>query len=121
MFGSRPINAVDAGDVLKSRWFGNEDSVSRMRKLWDPLSLSSIFLPVALGRKFGDLVQNELTDLRDAVAHALSDVTGSMTISADEALHLDRVNMWIPLMKCVVRRMLKNEFPEEFLPEAGGY
>ncbi|OLC41833.1 MAG: hypothetical protein AUH43_23865 [Acidobacteria bacterium 13_1_40CM_65_14] len=56
-----------------------------------------------------------MRDLRNAVAHALSDSTGAMTVSADEALHLDRVSQWIPLTKCIVRRMLKNEFPEQYL------
>lgn len=39
-----------------------------------------------------------------------------VTLSADEALHLAKVSHWLPLLKCGVRRMLKNEFPNEYLP-----
>ncbi len=39
-----------------------------------------------------------------------------MLVSADEALHLNRINRWIPLLKSIVRRLLKNEFPQEYLP-----
>jgi hypothetical protein len=38
-----------------------------------------------------------------------------MAVSADEALHIARVLQWVPLTKCMVRGMLKNEFPDEFL------
>jgi hypothetical protein len=62
------------------------------------------------------LIDGELTDLRNDVAHALSDATGNAALSVDEALHLDRVDTWLPLTKCIVRRMLKNEFPKEFMP-----
>jgi hypothetical protein len=34
----------------------------------------------------------------------------------DEALHLAKMSHWLPLLKCVVQRMLKNEFPDEYLP-----
>jgi hypothetical protein len=30
-------------------------------------------------------------------------------------MDLREVYKWLPLTKCIVRRMLKNEFPDEFL------
>jgi hypothetical protein len=35
-------------------------------------------------------------------------------MSADELLHIDKVNKWLLAAKCIVRRMLKNECPTEF-------
>ncbi len=86
------------------------------KRIWDEMSLHSIFLAPTRGRRFGDLIHHELTDLRNEVAHALSDKTGVIAVSADETLHISRVLQWVPLTKCIVRRMLKNEFPDEYLP-----
>ena len=80
------------------------------------MALSSIFVEEALGRKVNDLLDKELADLRNDIAHALTENSGAVTLSVDEALHTDRVDKWLPLMKCIVRRMLKNEFPTDFLP-----
>ena len=80
---------------------------------WDEMALEAIFQPEARGRRFGDLLKHKLCDLRDDIAHALTDKSGAVTLSVDEALHLERLNKWLPLMKCIVRRMLRNEFPDE--------
>ena len=83
---------------------------------WDAMSLDSIFVVEARGRKLNDLVDKELTDLRVDVAHALSEGSGDIALVADEALHMVNVNKWLPLMKCIVRRWLKDDFQGEFLP-----
>ena len=80
------------------------------------MALESIFLPEILGRRFTTVFGNILNPLRVNVAHALSSASGELTLSADEMLHIQEVNKWLPLSKCMVRRMLKNEFPAEFLP-----
>jgi hypothetical protein len=87
-----------------------------LRRKWDEMALDSVFVAEARGRKINDLLDKELTDLRNDIAHTLSDTAGEVTLSVDEALHIDRVNHWLPLLKCIVRRILKNEFPSEYLP-----
>lgn len=87
---------------------------------WTPMALDSIFVTEAKDRKFNDVLGKELADLRNDVAHTLSDAGGEFNVSTDDLLHVARVDHWLPLMKCIVRRMLKNEFPGEylsFLPE----
>jgi hypothetical protein len=86
-------------------------------RVWDEMSLDSIFVVEARNRKFNDLLDRELTDLRNDIAHALSTDTGEITHSADEALHVVRVDKWLPFLRCMVRRMLKNDFPREYLPQ----
>jgi hypothetical protein len=86
------------------------------RREWDAMALASAFIDEARGRKFGDLMKRELDDLRNDVAHALSDATGTITMSVDATLHVARVRKWLPVMKVIVRRLLKNEFPQEYLP-----
>jgi methylamine utilization protein MauJ len=85
------------------------------RRAWDDLTIESVFIAPTLGRTINDLVGRELTDLRNDVAHALSDTTGTVALSVDEALHLARVETWLPLLRCIVRRLMKDEFPTAFL------
>jgi hypothetical protein len=85
------------------------------RREWDEMTIGSVFVPIACGRKINDLLDHELLDLRNDLAHALSDTTKTVALSVDEALHIARVETWLPLLRCVVRRMMKNEFPESFL------
>lgn len=92
------------------------NAIYATRRQWDDMALGSVFIEEALGRKFGDLMKAELNDLRNDVAHALSDDTGTIGVSADTSLHVARVRKWLPLMKVIVRRMLKNEFPVQYLP-----
>ena len=82
---------------------------------WDAMALSSLFPSEALGKKFGYVIDQFLTPLRVDVAHALSSKSGELTLSVDELLHTQKVNKWLPPTKCIVRRMLKDEFPTEFL------
>lgn len=110
---TRPDESVPDNPIQFIPWL---NAVFPNRRQWDDLALESIFVGDARGRKFADLLMHEPRDVRDAVAHALSDSTGAMLVSADEALHLNRVNRWIPLLKYIVRRLLKNELPQEYLP-----
>jgi hypothetical protein len=89
--------------------------VFSIRPLWDEMALDQIFVPDVLGRSFGYVIENFLRPLRVKIAHALSRSSGELTMSADELLHLREVNKWLPLIKCIVRRMTKNEFPTQFL------
>jgi hypothetical protein len=109
---TRPVEEVPEDPSQFEAWLND---VYPQTRQWDEMSLDTVFRTEARGRRFGDLLKHELNDLRDDIGHALSDKTGVMEVSADETLHLRRVREWLALMKVVVRRMLKNEFPKEFL------
>ncbi len=100
-----PLNVADFEPWLNAIYPGRE---------WDDMAVDSIFIEEARGRKLNELIDS-LNGLRVEVAHALSEQTGIVSLDADEALHIARVNKWLPLMKCIVRRMLKDDFPDEFL------
>ena len=75
-------------------------------------SMMSIWsLPEARGRKFSWIVDH-LKPLRDSVAHALFWETGEVTLSADQTLHDERLERWLPLVRCLVRHRVLNEFEE---------
>jgi len=88
-----------------------------VQREWDEMSLESIFQLEARGEQCTDLIATVLKPLRDKIGHALGLLQGEeLTLSADELLHTEEVNKWLPLTKCIVRRMLKNEFASDFLP-----
>lgn len=82
---------------------------------WDPMSLDSIFRKESAGKKFGFIIDNILRPLRDNIAHALLSESEELELSADEALHTVEIHKWLPLTKCIVRKMLKNAFPDSYL------
>ena len=69
------------------------------------MALDGLFVSDAKGRKLNDLLDKELRELRKKIAHALSEDTGIVSLDVDEALHVARVNTWLPLLKCIVRRL----------------
>ncbi len=110
---TRPPEAIPATAAGFVPWL-NAIFPIRPESGWDEMLLSSIFLKEILGKGIKHIIDSELYPLRNAVAHALSE-SGELTLSVDEMLHSEKVNRWLPLTKCIVRRMLKNEFPNEFL------
>jgi hypothetical protein len=83
---------------------------------WDAMALASAVPADIRGRKLSYVRHAILGSLRVDVAHALSAKSGELTMSVDELLHIQNINKWLLPTKCIVRRMLKNEFPAEFLP-----
>jgi len=109
---SRPVEDVPDNAEQFVKWL---NAIFPSRREWDDMTLSSIFVPESQGKRFSQLVASELNPLRDRIAHAISR-TGDLALSVDELLQVQRVNHWLPLVRCMARRMLKNEFPTQFLP-----
>lgn len=95
------------------------NSIFSVRMEWNDMIFTGIFVPDALGKSFGYIIEKFLRPLRVKVAHALSERSGELTMSADELLHIRELNRWLPLTKCIVRRLIKNEFPGQFLRYLG--
>lgn len=102
-----PADRADCG-----HWLG---AIFYSRPPWDRMTIEQIFLTEVLGKKFSHIIDSQFRPLRVRIAHALLD-SGEPTLLADEGLDLQRLVKWLPLAKCIARRMLKNEFPAEFLP-----
>jgi hypothetical protein len=50
------------------------------------------------------------------IAHALFEDTGrELTISYDDLLDTRKIAKLVPVIKCIVRRMMKSDFRGEFL------
>lgn len=82
---------------------------------WDFLTLESIFVQEARGKKLNRVVEDHLRPIRVRIAHAVLN-SGELTLSADEEMDVRQVYKWLPLAKCIARQMLRSDFPDEFLP-----
>lgn len=89
------------------------DPIYHIRE-WHTLALRQIFPPAIRGKKFNQIIDDELRPLRNEVAHGILD-SGEVGISADDLVKVEKVNLWLPLTRTMVRRMLKNDFGSEFL------
>jgi hypothetical protein len=115
-----PAQIVPADEAQFVPWLNAIYGVGRP---WDFIMLESIFVKEARGKKFNQITDEYLRPVRDRIAHAVLD-SGELTLSADEDLEVREIYRWLSLMKCVVRHMLKSDFPKEFLPyinEIGEY
>ena len=92
-------------------WLG---AIFHPRRPWDQMAYDSFFPPVVRGWRFGR-VKKHIEPIRDAIAHALTGGS-ELPLSPDELLHKHEVQKWLPVLKCIVRRMLRNDFPADFLP-----
>jgi hypothetical protein len=85
------------------------------RLSWDRMHFDSVFRPEARGKDFVSVFSAYPLPIRNRIAHALVG-TGELGYSIDNASDLQTVFHWLPLSKCMVRRIVKNEFPTEFMP-----
>jgi len=88
------------------------DPIYHLRE-WHSLALTQVFPPAIRGKKFNQIIDDELRPLRDKVAHGIMD-SGELGISADDLVKLEQVNSWLPLTRTMVRRMLKNDSGASF-------
>lgn len=93
------------------------DTLFYSRPPWDFTALEGAVTPEARGKSFNDVISNILTPLRVNVAHALFEDAGKeLTISYDDLIDTRKIAKLVPLTKCIARRMLRSDFPAEFLP-----
>jgi hypothetical protein len=87
-----------------------------LTRQWDEMALDSVFISEVIGRKITNLIHKgeELHEMRGKIAHAVLE-SGEPTFSIDAGLHIDEINKWLPLVKCIARYLLKEAFPESFI------
>lgn len=108
----RPMERIPNDDEIARAWLS---ALYPIHREWDGLTLSQMFQPESRGKNLMHLVQTELTNLRDQIAHSIMR-SGELSLSADDLVQIQRVNKWLPLTRSIARRMLKNDFPTQFLP-----
>ena len=87
-----------------------------VRPEWSLVALDSAVPPEVRGKSFDEVTTDLLNPLRVNIAHALFQDTGrELTISYDDLLDTRKIAKFVPLVKCIVRRMMKTDFRAEFL------
>ena len=85
------------------------------------LSTFESAVPVDLrGRTVDDVFRSVLNPLRVHVAHALFNGGSELPLSPDDLLQTHKVTHLLLATKCITRRMLKNDFPHDFLNHLPG-
>jgi hypothetical protein len=111
--GQKPRSLVERVPALETDFQKYLDPIYHVRE-WHSLALIQVFPPAIRGKKFNQIIDDELRPLRNEVAHGIMD-SGELGISADDLMKVEKVNSWLPLTRTMVRRMLKNDFGNEFL------
>ena len=99
-------------DAASITWL---NAIFSIRPNWDPMALASLFPSEVAGKSFQYIIDKVLYPMRVDIAHAILSQSGELTLNVDELLHTRNLRKWLPLTKCIVRRMLKNDFPSDFL------
>jgi len=87
-----------------------------VRPEWSLVALDSAVPPEIRGKSFDEVIADLLNPLRINIAHALfEDTVRELTISYDDLLDTRKIAKLVPLVKCIVRRMMKTDFRAEFL------
>lgn len=80
---------------------------------WDNMALNLIFKNL-FNVKYAKIIDDRLRPLRKRIAHAITD-DGELGVCIDDISTVNEVHGWLPLTKCLVRHMLKDTFPQEYL------
>lgn len=87
-----------------------------VRPEWSLVALESAVPLEVRGKSLDEVIADLLNPLRVNIAHALFEDTGrELTISYDDLLDTRKIAKLVPLVKCIVRRMIKTDFRAEFL------
>jgi hypothetical protein len=111
--GQKPrslVERVPASEVDFKKWL---DAIYHVRD-WNELALRQVFPQDIRGKKFNAIIDSALRPLRNEIAHAIMD-SGELGLSADDLLKAAKVDHWLPVARTIVRRMLKNDFKDQFL------
>jgi hypothetical protein len=110
---TRKHETIPANPGAAIEWL---NAIFSIRPNWDAMALTSLFPNEVVGKSFQYVIDKVLYPMRVDIAHAISSQSGELTLTVDELLHTQNLHKWLPLTKCIVRRMLKNDFPTDFLP-----
>ena len=111
--GQKPRTLAERVPAMEPDFQKYLDPIYHVRE-WHSLALTQVFPPAIRGKKFNQIIDDELRPLRNEIAHGIMD-SGELGISADDLVKVEKVNFWLPLTRTMVRRMLKNDFGSEFL------
>jgi hypothetical protein len=112
-----PVEQMPNNEAEVRAWL---EGLFYIRREFDLSTLQAAVSQELRGRTATDVIENVLKPLRDQVAHALFGNSGELPLSSDDLTHTHKVTQKLLVTKCVARRMLKNDFPNDFLSHLPG-
>ncbi len=106
-----PVEVYPYTKLEVIRWLNDIFPVKPSK--WDEMAVQSILVPEARGRKFRVIVEEQLKNIRDNIAHTILRREGEIVL-IDDHLSQDKVEKWLPATKCIARAMLRNDFGAAF-------
>lgn len=91
-------------------WFNSLFPTKRKLEETDRLS---IFPEDVVSRNIYDIIDKELRQVRNRIAHSILD-SGEDAVLIDNSRGIQELYKWLPLTKCLARHLLIREFPEVF-------
>ena len=91
-----------------------------IRRPFDLSAFESALPQDLRGRRTSDVIESVLKPLRVKVAHALFGSAGELPVSSDDLTHTCSIASRLLVTKCLVRRMLNNDFLKGFLSHLPG-
>lgn len=114
---SSPNEVLPSTPAEIKKWLEN---LFYIRREFDLSTFESAVPQDVRGQKVSDVIENVLKPLRVKAAHALFGSGGELPLSSDDLTHTYSVTKHLLLTKCLVRRMLKTDFPKDFLSHLPG-
>ncbi len=96
------------------------ETIFYVRRAFDLATFDSAIPKDLRARSAEDVIERVLKPLRVNIAHALFPEGGELPISSDDLLHTHKVTGRLLFTRCLARRMLKNDFPKDFLAHLPG-
>ena len=112
-----PVEAFPSSTAEIKQWL---ETLFYIRREFDLSTFEAAVPPDFRGRAAADVIENVLNPLRVNIAHALLPEDGELPVSPDDLLDTHKVTRVLLVTKCLVRRMLKNDFPNDFLNHLPG-
>jgi hypothetical protein len=84
--------------------FPSLDQSGTADERWDHVAPDEV-----LGWKFNRIRQEKLEEVRNKIAHMLTDRGGDLSLSPDAHIHRVEINRWITLLRFMARVMIRNE------------
>lgn len=106
--------------ATESQYIAWLNALYRIRPPWNINHLQNLFPEQIRGKRLSKALEH-LRELRNKIAHAIFGEDGC-DFWEESFEYMDHIEMWTPLAQMIVRRMLKDNFPSEFLvgvPDVG--
>jgi hypothetical protein len=113
----RPVRTGEVVPETRAEQIKWLSAIFAGQREWAELTLNQTFPQETRGKKLTTLFDGPLRQMRDRIAHGILD--SGVHLHFDDLGSVREITKWLPFLRCAVRRTLKNDFPDHYLPYLG--